>query len=40
MGILDKLDYGAAVADKKEYEKTLADLQLGILKAELRTREV
>ena len=39
MGILDKLDYGAAVADKKEYEKTLADLQLGILKAELRTRE-
>ncbi|HEY2744023.1 MAG TPA: UDP-galactose-lipid carrier transferase [Polyangia bacterium] len=39
MGILDKLDYDAAVADKKQYEKELADLQLAILKAELKTRE-
>jgi polyphosphate kinase 2 (PPK2 family) len=39
MGTLDKLDYDAAVADKKTYEKELAELQLAILKAELRTRE-
>ncbi|HEX8954200.1 MAG TPA: UDP-galactose-lipid carrier transferase [Polyangia bacterium] len=39
MGILDKLAYEAAVADKKTYEKELADLQLAVLKAELRTRE-
>jgi polyphosphate kinase 2 (PPK2 family) len=39
MGILDKLDYEAQVEDKKAYEKQLADLQLAILKAELRTRE-
>jgi polyphosphate kinase 2 (PPK2 family) len=39
MGILDKLDYDAAVTDKKEYEKELAALQLEILKAELTTRE-
>jgi polyphosphate kinase 2 (PPK2 family) len=39
MGILDKLAYDVAVADKKEYEKELADLQLEVLKAELRTRE-
>src|SRR6478609_5736009 len=39
MGILDKLDYAAQVEDKKEYESKLAELQLGILKAELRTRE-
>src|ERR1700745_554968 len=39
MGILDKLDYEAAVADKKTYESELAALQLAILKAELKTRE-
>ena len=39
MGILDKLAYDAAVADKKTYEQELADLQLAVLKAELRTRE-
>jgi polyphosphate kinase 2 (PPK2 family) len=39
MGILDKLAYDTAVADKKTYEKELADLQLAVLKAELRTRE-
>jgi polyphosphate kinase 2 (PPK2 family) len=39
MGILNKLDYEAAVADKKTYEKELADLQLEVLKAEFRTRE-
>jgi polyphosphate kinase 2 (PPK2 family) len=39
MGVLNKLDYDAAVADKKTYEKELADLQLEILKAELRNRE-
>jgi AMP-polyphosphate phosphotransferase len=39
MGILDKLDYDAAVEDKKAYEKALADLQLEVLKAEFKTRE-
>jgi polyphosphate kinase 2 (PPK2 family) len=39
MGILDKLAYDAAVADKKTYEKELAELQLGLLKAQMRTRE-
>ena len=39
MGILDKLAYDTAVADKKTYEKELAELQLAVLKAELRTRE-
>lgn len=39
MGILNKLDYPAAVADKSAYEKRLAELQLELLKAELRTRE-
>jgi AMP-polyphosphate phosphotransferase len=39
MGILDKLDYEAAVADKDTYEKDLDDLQLEVLKAELKTRE-
>jgi polyphosphate kinase 2 (PPK2 family) len=39
MGILDKLEYENAVADKKEYEAELARLQLEILKAELTTRE-
>ncbi len=39
MGILSKLEYDAAVADKKTYESELADLQLGLLKAELATRE-
>jgi polyphosphate kinase 2 len=39
MGMLDKLDYDAEVADKKAYEKELAELQLAILKAELKTRE-
>lgn len=39
MGILDKLAYDIAVADKKTYEKELADLQLAVLTAELRTRE-
>jgi AMP-polyphosphate phosphotransferase len=39
MGILDKLDYEAAVDDKKTYEKELADLQLAVLKAEFKTRE-
>jgi AMP-polyphosphate phosphotransferase len=39
MGILDKLDYEAAVDDKKTYEKELADLQLDVLKAEFKTRE-
>src|SRR4051812_2682322 len=39
MGILDKLDYDAEVPDKKAYEKELAELQLAILKAELKTRE-
>jgi polyphosphate kinase 2 (PPK2 family) len=39
MAILDKLDYEAAVADKKTYEEKLAEVQLEILKAEFRTRE-
>jgi polyphosphate kinase 2 (PPK2 family) len=39
MGILDALDYDHAIADKKTYEKTLADLQLEILEAELKLRE-
>ncbi|MCA1665577.1 MAG: hypothetical protein LC659_15140, partial [Myxococcales bacterium] len=39
MGILDKLDYDAAVEDKQAYEKALADLQLALLEAELKTRE-
>jgi polyphosphate kinase 2 (PPK2 family) len=39
MGILDKLDYEAAVADKDAYEKELHDLQFEVLKAELKTRE-
>ncbi len=39
MSILDKLDYDAQVEDKKTYEKELAELQLQVLKAELRTRE-
>src|SRR6185312_142159 len=39
MGILDKLDYDAEVPDKKTYERTLAELQLEVLKAELKTRE-
>src|SRR6516164_9167725 len=39
MGILDKLEYDNAVADKKTYEDELARLQLAILKAELATRE-
>jgi AMP-polyphosphate phosphotransferase len=39
MGILDKLDYSASVADKKTYESELAELQLRILQTELRTRE-
>ena len=39
MSILDKLDYDAAVEDKKAYEKALADLQLEVLKAEFKTRE-
>ena len=39
MSILNKLDYDASVEDKKTYEKELADLQLALLKAELRTRE-
>src|SRR5947209_9845896 len=39
MGILDKLDYDAAVEDKKAYDKELADLQLEVLKAEFKTRE-
>src|SRR4051794_20063881 len=40
MGILDKLDYDVAVEDKKAYEKALADLQLEVLKAEFKTREL
>src|SRR5437764_940469 len=39
MTILDKLDYEAAVADKKTYEERLAQLQLRILTAELELRE-
>ena len=39
MAILDKLDYAAAVADKKTYEERLAELQLEVLKAEFKTRE-
>jgi polyphosphate kinase 2 (PPK2 family) len=39
MSILDKLDYDAQVEDKKAYEEELAELQLQVLKAELRTRE-
>jgi len=39
MGKLDKLDYGAALADKKTYEAELERLQLALLEAELRTRE-
>ena len=39
MTILDKLDYEAAVADKKTYEDELAKLQLRLLKAELELRE-
>jgi polyphosphate kinase 2 (PPK2 family) len=39
MGLLDDLEYDAAVADKKSYEDELSRLQLEILKAELATRE-
>jgi polyphosphate kinase 2 (PPK2 family) len=39
MGILDKLAYDEAVADKHTYESELAGLQLEILKAELANRE-
>ncbi len=39
MAVFDKLDYDAAVADKKTYEEELGKLQLELLKAELRTRE-
>jgi polyphosphate kinase 2 (PPK2 family) len=39
MGTLDKLDYSAAMADKKTYEEELSRLQLKLLDAELRTRE-
>lgn len=39
MTILDKLDYEAAVADKKTYEEGLAKLQLRLLTAELELRE-
>jgi AMP-polyphosphate phosphotransferase len=39
MGILDKLDYDAEVADKKAYETELAALQLEVLKAEFKSRE-
>lgn len=39
MGILDKLDYAEAVADKKTYEDKLAEMQLDVLKAEFKTRE-
>lgn len=39
MGILDKLDYAAAVEDKKTYEEELRKLQFELLKAELKTRE-
>src|SRR4029077_21253408 len=39
MGVLDKLEYDNAVADKKTYEDELSRLQLAILKAELATRE-
>ena len=38
MTVLDKLDYDAAVADKKEYEEQLAKLQLALLTAELDLR--
>jgi polyphosphate kinase 2 (PPK2 family) len=39
MGILEKLDYDAAVPDKKTYETELAALQLEVLKAEFKCRE-
>ncbi|MDB4969377.1 MAG: polyphosphate kinase [Myxococcales bacterium] len=39
MGILDKLDYDAAIADKDEYENKLKQLQLDVLKAEFKCRE-
>jgi polyphosphate kinase 2 (PPK2 family) len=39
MGILDKLDYSAAVEDKKTYEDELKAMQLEVLKAEFKTRE-
>jgi polyphosphate kinase 2 (PPK2 family) len=39
MGILDKLDYSAAVEDKKSYEDELSRMQLEVLKAEFKTRE-
>ena len=39
MSILDKLDYDAAVADKRTYETELAALQLAVLKAEFKSRE-
>jgi AMP-polyphosphate phosphotransferase len=39
MTILDKLDYEAAVPDKKSYEEQLAKLQLRLLTAELELRE-
>jgi polyphosphate kinase 2 (PPK2 family) len=39
MGILETLEYDHAIADKKTYEKTLAELQLELLTAELKLRE-
>jgi polyphosphate kinase 2 (PPK2 family) len=39
MGKLDKLDYAAAMADKKTYEAELGRLQLALLESQLRARE-
>jgi polyphosphate kinase 2 (PPK2 family) len=39
MRILDSLDYDHSIPDKKTYERTLAELQLELLSAELKSRE-
>jgi polyphosphate kinase 2 (PPK2 family) len=39
MGILNKLDYDASIADKDAYEGQLKTLQLDVLKAEFKCRE-
>lgn len=39
MAILDSLEYDRAIVDKKTYESELAELQLALLRAELKHRE-